>query len=135
MYVCIDLCIYIYIYNAMKTMKRGKAVGPDNISIEMIESLEDFGIDMVTILMTEIYENGDIPHDLCKSIFIALPKKPGANECELHRTISLMSQITKIILKIPTWRRCNKLCHEIAEEQNGFVEDKETINAFFVLVH
>ncbi|GFO41248.1 craniofacial development protein 2 [Plakobranchus ocellatus] len=40
-------------------------------------------------------ERGLIPTDLSKSIFIALPKKPGATECELHRTISLMSHITK----------------------------------------
>ena len=121
------------VQNAIKTMKRGKAVGPDNISIEMIESLEDFGMDMVTMLMNEIYENGDIPEDLCKSIFIALPKKPGATECELHRTISLMSQITKILLKILTGRIRNKLRPEIAEEQNGFVEDKGTRNAIFCL--
>ena len=94
-------------------------MGPDNISIEMIESLEDFGIDMVTLLMNEIYENGDI--------------KPGATQCELHRTISLMSQITNILLKILTGRIRNKLRLDIAEEQNGFVEDKGTRNAFFCL--
>ena len=83
--------------------------------------------------MKEIYENGDIPDDLCKSIFIALPKQPGATECELHRTISLMSQITKILLKILTGCIRNKLGPEIAEEQNGFVEDKGTRNAIFCL--
>lgn len=31
--------------------------------------------------------------DLNRSIFIGLPKKPGGNECEHHRTISLMIHI------------------------------------------
>ncbi|GFN99336.1 multidrug resistance-associated protein 1 [Plakobranchus ocellatus] len=74
-----------------------------------------------------------IPTDLSKSIFIALPKKPGATECELHRTISLMSHITKILLKIIMLRIRNKIKPEIAEEQCGFVEDKGTSNAIYIL--
>ncbi|GFO47313.1 hypothetical protein PoB_007381800 [Plakobranchus ocellatus] len=80
---------------AIKKMKHGKTTGPDKISVELIEALEDFGIGKVTHLLNEIYDTGQIPTDLSKSIFIALPKKPGATECELHRTISLMSHITK----------------------------------------
>ncbi|GFN75271.1 RNA-directed DNA polymerase from mobile element jockey-like [Plakobranchus ocellatus] len=33
---------------AIKKMKHGKATGPDNISVELIEALEDFGIGKVT---------------------------------------------------------------------------------------
>ncbi|GFN88374.1 2-aminoadipate transaminase [Plakobranchus ocellatus] len=114
---------------AIKKMKHGK----DNISVELIEALEDFGIGKVTHLLNEIYDSGEIPTDLSKSIFIALPKKPGATECELHRTISLMSQITKILLKIIMLRIRNKIKPEIAEEQCGFVEDKGTSNAIYIL--
>ncbi|GFO07993.1 Down syndrome critical region protein 3 homolog [Plakobranchus ocellatus] len=94
---------------AIKKMKHGKAIGPDNISVELIEALEDFGIGKVTHLLNEIYDTGQTPTDLCKSIFIALPKKPGATECELHRTISLMSHITKILLKIIMLRIRNNI--------------------------
>ena len=34
---------------AVKSMKKGKAVGPDKITVEMIESLDEFGIDMLRI--------------------------------------------------------------------------------------
>ncbi|GFN88081.1 endonuclease-reverse transcriptase [Plakobranchus ocellatus] len=115
-------------------MKHGKATGPDNISVELIEALEDFGIGKVTHLLNEIYDTGQIPTDLSKSIFIALPKKqPGATECELHRTISLMSHITEILLKIIMLRIRNKIKPEIAEEQCGFVENKGTSNAIYIL--
>ena len=68
-----------------------------------------------------------------KSVFIALPKKEGATECELHRTISLMSHVTKILLRIVMMRVRNKIRPEIAEEQCGFVEGKGTSNAIFML--
>ena len=74
-----------------------------------------------------------IPQDLSKSIFIALPKKPGTIECEFHRTISLMSHITKVILRVIMMRarRCTK--PEISQEQCGFVEDTGTRNAIFIV--
>ena len=81
-------------------MKGNKARGPDGIVIEMIKALDDFGIEKLTIMANEIYDTGKIPQDLSKSIFIALPKKPGTIECELHRTISLMSHITQVILRV-----------------------------------
>ena len=118
---------------AVKSMKKGKAAGPDKITVEMIESLDEFGIDMLTDFLNAIYDTGDIPSDLSKSIFIALPKKPGATECESHRTISLMSHITKILLKILMARMRNKITPEIAEEQCGFVKDKGTRNAIYML--
>ncbi|GFN95209.1 transposon tx1 uncharacterized 149 kda protein [Plakobranchus ocellatus] len=99
---------------AVKKMKHGKAIGPDNISVELIEALEDFGIGKVTRLLNEIYDTGKIPTDLSGSIFIALPKKPGATECELQRTISLMSHITKIMLKIIMLRKEQNKKPEIA---------------------
>ncbi|GFO24253.1 retrovirus-related pol polyprotein from type-1 retrotransposable element r2 [Plakobranchus ocellatus] len=44
-----------------------------------------------------------------------------------------MSHITKILLKIITLRIRNKIKPEIAEEQRGFVEDKGTSNAIYIL--
>lgn len=85
---------------AMAKLNRNKAVGPDGIVTEMLIALDDFGIEKITEIINEIYNNGDIPEDLSRSIFIALPKKPGTNKCELHRTISRMSHITKNIIHI-----------------------------------
>ena len=70
---------------------------------------------------------------MLKSVFRALPKKAGATECELHRTISLMSHVTKILLRIVTMRVRNKIRPEIAEKQCGFVEGKGTSNVIFML--
>src|SRR5688572_6326517 len=82
-----------------------------------------FGVKKVTEIVNEIYDSGDIPTDLSKSISISLPKKPGTIECEMYRTISLMSHITKLILRIIMMRTRNKLKPEIGKEQCGFLED------------
>ena len=80
-----------------------------------------------------MYDDGIFPEDLSKSIFIALPKKPGAVDCEQHRTISLMSHVTKIILRILLLRARSRIKPEIGKEQFGFVEDAGTRNAIYVL--
>ena len=118
---------------AMKKMKTGKATGPDMISIEMIEPLEEMGIEAVTHLLNEMYKTGEMPKDMLKSIFIAIPKKEGTIDCESHRTISLMSLITKILLRVLLIRARNKIKREISEEQFGFQEGQGTINAIFTV--
>ncbi|XP_042884442.1 uncharacterized protein LOC122261026 [Penaeus japonicus] len=65
---------------AIGKMKKNKAPGPDKIVTEMIKALDEFGIDKMTEIINEIYDSGEIPEELSKSIFIALPKKPGAIE-------------------------------------------------------
>ena len=45
---------------AIRKMKQGKAVGPDNIPIEVFAVLEDIGIDFLTKLLNSIYDSGKI---------------------------------------------------------------------------
>ena len=85
---------------AIKMMKKNKAAGPDGVVIEMIEALKEYGVEKLTKITSMIYHSGKFPEDLGKSIFITLPKKPGAVDCEQHHTISLMSHVTKIILRV-----------------------------------
>ena len=96
-------------------MKNNKATGPDEIAVQQIKSLGEFGIEKLTLILNEIYDSGEIPEDLSKSIFITLPEKPSAIECELHRTISPMSHTTKILLWVLMNRARNKLKPEISD--------------------
>ena len=118
---------------ALRKMKHGKATGPDNIPIEVIATLHEIGIEMLTKLLNMIYDSGTIPDDMKKSVFITLPKTPGATECENHRTISLMSHCTKLLLRILLGRMRRNLRPEISKAQFGFVPDKGTRNAIFTL--
>ncbi|GFO09942.1 RNA-directed DNA polymerase from mobile element jockey-like [Plakobranchus ocellatus] len=118
---------------AIKEMKNGKATGPDNIPVEIIKALDNLGIDLTTKLLNAIYDSGTIPEDLCKSAFIVQPKTPGATECELHRTISLMSHFTKILLRDLMLRMRKSIRPEVSPKQFGFMPDKGTGNAIFTL--
>ena len=119
--------------SAIENMKTGKAVGGDGIAVEMLQALGDFAIDELTSLFNKIYETGDIVNSMCESIFIALPKVEGTLECNKHRTISIMSQITKIILRVILARIRSKIRPQISDEQFGFVPKKGTGNALFTL--
>ena len=61
----------------------------------MLVSADDMGIAELTKLSNMMYIQGGFPSELNKYIFITLPKVNGATKCEKHRTISLMSHITK----------------------------------------
>ncbi|GFO29086.1 endonuclease-reverse transcriptase [Plakobranchus ocellatus] len=50
---------------AIKKTKNGKATGPDNMPVEIIEALDNLGIDLTTKLLNAIYDRGTIPEDLC----------------------------------------------------------------------
>ena len=84
------------------------------------------GIDKIATLLNEIYDTGQFPPNISKSVFKALPKKPGATGCELHRTVSAMKHITKILLKIIMMRARNKIKPVIAERRCGFEKGKGT---------
>ncbi|GFS03869.1 RNA-directed DNA polymerase from mobile element jockey-like [Elysia marginata] len=118
---------------AMKMMNHGRAAGPDGITIEALIALGEWGISQITDLLNIIYDNGEIPEEMCKSVFIMLPKKEGATECSLHRTISLMSHLTKFLLRIIMAGIRGKLRPEISNNQFGFVEDRGTRNVIFTL--
>ena len=118
---------------ALKKMKSGKASGPDEIPSELITALGEIGVEEVTKLLNSIYDTGKIPDDFKKSVYIALPKKPGTVECDQHRTISLMSHLTKVLLRVLMNRMRDKIMPEISETQFGFMADKGTRNAIFAL--
>ena len=118
---------------AMSKMKRGKAVGNDQIAYEMIEALGEFGVSKITEIANYIYDSEESPRQMLESVFIPLPKKPGTTECKEHRTISLMSHVTKIVLRVLLHRMKQKLRSKLSDEQFGYQPGKGTRNAIFCL--
>ena len=104
----------------IKKMKAGKAPGVDAVTTEHLKGLGDDGLEKLTEVLNLIYDTGHIPDDLRHSLFITIPKKKKAQNCSEHRTISLMSHITKIILSIIILRNREKLDNEISDSQSGF---------------
>ena len=51
-----------------------------------------------------MYKEGKWPSDFTQVVMVPIPKKTKAVECEDHRTISLISHASKVMLKILTKR-------------------------------
>ena len=80
-----------------------------------------------------VYSEDLFPELMYKSIFITIPKVKGTAKCEKHRTISLMSHVTKLVLRVIMNRLRWRTLSEISEVQYGFMPDGGTRNAIFVL--
>ncbi|XP_013776769.1 uncharacterized protein LOC106461491 [Limulus polyphemus] len=114
-------------------MKTNKAKGPYEIVIKKIRRLEEFSIEKLTIITNEICENGKIPENLSKLIFIALPKRPEAIECEHNLIIKLINHVTKTLLKVLVMRARSRTRREIAKVQCGFIVDHGIRNDIFTV--
>lgn len=75
--------------------------------------------------LNEIYHNGVIREELSRSIVVELPKKPGANECDFHRTMELMSHLSKLIIRILMPRKRSGLWPEIRQGKSSLIKDNE----------
>jgi len=109
-----------------------KATGSDEISTEMLKALDDCNVKAITKLCNIVYNTGYIPTEVEKSIFITIPKKAKAQDCTELRTISLMSHVTKILLKIIQKRIANKIDQECSNLQSGFRRGIGTREGIFI---
>lgn len=99
----------------------------------MLVPLDDFGSDKITDIISKIYDSGEIPKEPSRLIFIALSKELDSKECEFRTTLSLMSYITKFIIRFLKNRASSKIRPEIGQGHCGFVQATGRKNAIFML--
>ena len=85
---------------AINKLKNNKSPGTDSISEEMIKNGGESVVDAYHILCNRILETGQWPDQWTESILIPIPKKKASKKCSEHRTISLISHPSKILLSI-----------------------------------
>ena len=66
------------------------------------------------------------PQDWKRSVFIPIPKKGNAKECSNYRTIALISDASKVILKILPARLQQYVNLKLPDVQAGFRKGRET---------
>ena len=92
------------------------AAGFDNILVELVQA---GGEDVTTVLTTicyEIWQTGEWLSPWTQSLVITIPKKGNLWQCQNYRTISLISQPSKVMLKIILNRLKSQAEMVIAEE-------------------
>ena len=117
---------------ALKKMRRTKAVGPDNIPIEVWRGLGEEGIRWLTNLFNIILRTHKMPEEWRNSTLVPLFKNKGdAQVCGNYRGIKLLSHTMKLWERVIEGRIRQETM--IRENQFGFMPRKSTIEAIHVL--
>src|SRR5688572_17243554 len=78
------------IKTVVNELPKGKACGSDNIAAELLQSMGEKGIKIMSRLIKKIYQSGHIPEDFRKSTFVPVPKVNRAQEYRDFRKIALI---------------------------------------------
>ena len=103
-----------------------EAGGGDGISAELFQILRDVAVKVLHSICQQIWKTQQWPRDWKWSIFIPIPKKGNAKECSNCHTIALVSQTSKVMLKILQDRFQQYVNHELPDIQAGFRKDRGT---------
>ena len=118
--------------NALRKMKKGKAIGPDNLPVEVWKCTGKMGIKFLTRLFDRLLMGERMPEEWRRSVLIPIYKNKGdAQCCGNYRGIKLMSHTMKVWERIIEARLRDSV--EISKQQYGFMPEKGTTDAMFAL--
>ncbi|KAK3538100.1 hypothetical protein QTP70_029825, partial [Hemibagrus guttatus] len=117
---------------ALKRMKSGKAVGPDDIPVEVWKCLGEAAVEFLASLFNRVLESERMPEEWRRSVLVPIFKNKGdVQSCSNYRGIKLMSHTMKVWERVVE-ARLRKVV-EICEQQYGFMPRKSTTDAVFAL--
>ena len=100
---------------AVQSLKKGNSVGVD-IPPELVQAGGENVITVLTTICNKIWQTVDWPTLWTQSLVITLPKKGNQQQCQNYRTISLICQSSKVMLKIMLNRLKPQAAKIIAEQ-------------------
>ena len=103
-----------------------KASGGDGIPLELFKILKDDAVKVLLSICQQIWKSQQWPQDWKRSDFIPIPKKGNAIECSNCLTIALISQATKVMLKILQARLQKYVDCELTDVPAGFRKGRGT---------
>ena len=95
-------------------------------SVELFQILKDDAMKVLHSICQQIWKTQQWPQDWKRSVFIPIPKKGNTKECSNYCTTALISQASKVMLKILQARLQQYVNHEIPDVKAGFRKSKET---------
>ena len=90
--------LYSEVEEAIHSLKKNKSPGPDGITAEMLQAGGKKLAREIHKLCNKAWQEGTIPKEWGKSIFVPIPKKGDLSECSNYRTISFISHTGKVLL-------------------------------------
>ena len=118
--------------NSLRRMKKGKAVGPGELPVEVWKCMGKMGIKFLTRLFSRLLMGERMPEEWRRSVLITIYKNKGdAQCCGNYRGIKLMSHTIKVWERIIEARLRDSV--EISKQQYGFMPGKGSTDAMFAL--
>ena len=118
--------------NALRRMKKGKAVGQDELPVEVWKCMGEMGIKFLTRLFNRLLMSERMPEEWRRSALIPIYKNKGdAQSYGNYRRIKVMSHTLKVWERIIEARLRDRV--EISKQQYGFMPGKGTTDAMFAL--
>ena len=116
----------------MQRMKNGKAVGPDDIPVEVWKCLGESALKFLTKLYNRTMESERMPEEWRDSVLIPIFKNKGdVQSCSNYRGIKLISHTMKLWERIVEKRLRSDL--KFSNQQYGLMPGKSTTDALFAL--
>lgn len=113
---------------ALKMMKNGKAVGPDDIPVEFWKSVGSVGIKFLTVMFNKMMRGAPMPDQWRTSYLIPLYKGKGdTTDCNNSRSIKLIPHSMKHYERTTGFRLRPLI--RLSDNQCGFVQGKSTFDA------
>ena len=88
---------------------------------------------MLGSICQQIWKTQQWPQDWKRSVFIPIPKKGNAKECSNYCSIALISQASKVILKILQARPQQYMNHELPDVQADFRKGRGTADQIAII--
>ena len=85
---------------ALESITMNKASEGDGILVELFQILKANAVKVLHSICQKIWKTQQWPQDWKRSVFIPIPKKSNPKECSNYHIIVLISQASKIMLKI-----------------------------------
>ena len=98
----------------------------DGIPAELFQILKDDAVKVLHSVCQQIWKTQQWPQDWERSVSIAITKKGNVKECSNYCTIALISQASKVMLKILQARLQQYMNRELPDVQVDFRKSRGT---------
>ena len=103
-----------------------QASGGDGIPVEPFQILKDDSVKVLHSVCQQIWKTQQWPQNWKRSVFIPVPKKGTAKECSSYCIAALISQASKVMLKIFQVRLQQYVNCELSDVQAEFRKGRGT---------
>ena len=110
----------------LRNITMNKASGGDGIPVELFQILKDDSVKVLHSICQQNWKPQQGPQACKRSVFIPIPKKGNAKECSNYHTIALISQTSKVMLKILQAKLQQYMNHELPDVHAGFRKGRGT---------